>query len=61
MVRPRKYEHGPVLLTISVAPDVAKKFEKMREELGIPRGDLLALLLENVDIEELVMKYGKKT
>ncbi|AEH25101.1 hypothetical protein [Pyrococcus yayanosii] len=49
MPRPRKYEYGPALLTISVAPEVAEKFEHMRKELGLTRGDFLAWLLEKVD------------
>ncbi|AEC52239.1 hypothetical protein PNA2_1324 [Pyrococcus sp. NA2] len=52
MPRPRKYEYGPALLTISVSPEVAKEFERRRKELGMTRGEFLAWLLEKVSFAQ---------
>jgi len=44
MARSKKYEGAPVILTMSVAPEVAKEFEERRGNK--PRGEFLKWLLE---------------
>ena len=46
MARPKKYEHGPTIISISTAPEVAEEFERRREARGMTRGEYLAWLLE---------------
>ncbi|WP_199920143.1 hypothetical protein [Thermococcus piezophilus] len=54
MARPKKYEHGPTILSISAAPEVAEEFERRREARGMTRGEYLAWLLEKTrNIEAL--------
>ena len=57
MARPKKYEHGPTILTISAAPKVAEEFERRREARKLTRGDYLAWLLEKTrDLEFVAEK-----
>ena len=52
MARPKKYEHGPTIISISTAPEVAEEFERRREARGMTRGEYLAWLLEKTrDLE----------
>ncbi len=52
MARPKKYDHGPTIFSISVAPEVAEEFERRREARGMTRGEYLTWLLKKTrDLE----------